>query len=171
MRGKLRKETIGSNVRQLHYIAGGDGLAAIYVLNNSVDTMYYVHTDHLGSYNVVTNQSGSVVQNYSFDAWGRRRNPADWTYTNPLTHSLFSRGYTGHEHLDAFNLINMNRRVYDPLLGRMLSPDPYVQQSTNSQNFNRYSYCLNNPLMYTDPNGEFFWSIITGVVDFVSTAL
>jgi len=45
-------------------------------------------------------------------------------------------------------------RLYDPALGRFLSPDPYVQMPDFSQNFNRYSYCLNNPLVYTDPDGE-----------------
>ena len=48
----------------------------------------------------------------------------------------------------------MNARLYDPALGRFLSPDPYVQSPDNSQNFNRYSYCLNNPLIYTDINGK-----------------
>ena len=47
--------------------------------------------------------------------------------------------------------------------GRFLSPDPYVQSPDFSQNFNRYSYCLNNPLKYTDENGE-FWHIIIGAV-------
>ena len=50
----------------------------------------------------------------------------------------------------------MNARLYDPALGRFLSPDPYVQEMDFSQNFNRYSYCLNNPLRYTDPSGEKF---------------
>ena len=50
----------------------------------------------------------------------------------------------------------MNGRMYDPLLGRFLSPDPFVQMPDFSQNFNRYSYCLNNPLRYTDPSGEIF---------------
>ena len=64
------------------------------------------------------------------------------------------RGYTMHEHLDEFGLINMNSRLYSPYLSRFLAPDPYIQDPTNSQNFNRYSYCLNNPLKYTDPSGE-----------------
>jgi RHS repeat-associated protein len=57
--------------------------------------------------------------------------------------------------MDLFGLINMNGRVYDPDLGRFISPDPYVQMPGNTQNFNRYSYALNNPLVYTDPSGEF----------------
>ena len=53
----------------------------------------------------------------------------------------------------------MNGRLYDPLLGRFLSPDNNVQLPDFSQNFNRYSYALNNPLVYTDPSGDLFtWS-------------
>lgn len=74
----------------------------------------------------------------------------------------FTRGYTGHEHLDMFALTNMNGRVYDPVIGRFLSPDPYVQLPDFSQNYNRYSYVLNNPLMYSDPSGEFIGFVIAG---------
>jgi RHS repeat-associated protein len=65
-----------------------------------------------------------------------------------------------------FGLINMNGRLYDPYLQRFLSPDPYVQAPGNAQNYNRYSYCLNNPLMFTDPSGEFIWfvPVIVGAV-------
>ena len=62
----------------------------------------------------------------------------------------------------------MNARLYDPALGRFLSPDPYVQAPDFSQSFNRYSYCLNNPLRYVDKNGEFISStIITGILGLV----
>jgi len=53
----------------------------------------------------------------------------------------------------------MNGRLYDPILGRMLSPDNYIQLPDFSQNLNRYSYALNNPLIYTDPSGEAWWVI------------
>ena len=77
---------------------------------------------------------------------------------------FLARGYTGHEHLTVFGLINMNARLYDPALGRFLSPDPYVQSPDNSQNYNRYSYCLNNPLRYSDPSGKIPWNdVIAGV--------
>ena len=49
----------------------------------------------------------------------------------------------------------MNGRLYAPSLHRFLQPDNYVQDSFNTQNFNRYGYVLNNPLLYTDPTGEY----------------
>ena len=74
---------------------------------------------------------------------------------------LLGRGYTGHEWLPWFALYNCNARLYDPLLGRFLEPDPYVQAPDFTQGFNRFAYCLNNPLKYTDESGEFFltWKI------------
>jgi len=69
------------------------------------------------------------------------------------------RGYTMHEMLDEFGLINMNGRCYDPVVGRFLSPDIVVQNPNNTQCYNRYSYAINNPLKYTDPSG-WSWSPI-----------
>ena len=139
------------STRELHYIAGPMGLASIYVKQDSNDTMYYTHTDHLGSITEVTNKKGTLLQRMAYNAWGKRELLVSNTGNNAF---LFDRGYTGHEHLDAFKLINMNGRLYDPVLGRMLSPDNFAQNST--QGLNRYSYCLNNPLKYTDPSGHFF---------------
>ena len=83
-----------------------------------------------------------------YDAWGKQ--------TVSVNTIGLIRGYGGHEMLNEFNLINMNGRVYDPVLGRFLSPDKYVQEGDNSQNYNSYSYCLNNPLKYADPSGDIF---------------
>jgi RHS repeat-associated protein len=63
------------------------------------------------------------------------------------------RGYTGHEELAALDLVHMNGRVQDPLLGRFLSPDPFVQAPYHSQSLNRYAYVWNNPLSLVDPSG------------------
>lgn len=84
-----------------------------------------------------------------------RRNPADWS-SLANANSMLDRGYTMHEHLTEFGIIHMNGRLYDPELSRMLSPDNHVQDPGNSQNYNRYSYVLNNPLKYTDPSGEYY---------------
>ena len=67
--------------------------------------------------------TGGTVSHYGFDAWGRRRDPQTLSYEN-VTASL-DRGYTLHEHYDDLGLINMNGRLYDPLVGRMLSHTYY----------------------------------------------
>ncbi|PJB57803.1 MAG: hypothetical protein CO098_10705, partial [Bacteroidetes bacterium CG_4_9_14_3_um_filter_41_19] len=54
---------------------------------------------------------------------------------------------------DLFELVNMNGRIYDPVIGRFLSADPYSQMPEHTQGLNRYSYCMNNPLSFTDPSG------------------
>ncbi len=77
---------------------------------------------------------------------------------------MFDRGFTGHEHLPQFGLINMNGRVYDPFLARFLSPDSFVQAPDYSQNFNRYSYAFNNPLKYTDPSGEIIFTALCLII-------
>ncbi|MGM9739893.1 MAG: RHS repeat-associated core domain-containing protein [Candidatus Cryptobacteroides sp.] len=108
------------------------------------------------------------MEENSFDPWGRLRNPeTQEIYASGTEPELMlGRGFTGHEHLTWFGLINMNARLYDPVLGRFLSPDPYVQMPDFTQSFNRYSYCLNNPLVYVDENGEFVWfvPIIVGAI-------
>src|SRR5690606_21629835 len=86
--------------------------------------------------------------------------------------SLLGRGYTGHEHFFEVGLIHMNGRMYDANLGRFLSPDNFIQDPYNTQNFNRYGYVLNNPLLYNDPSGEFFFSLIfPGIGTFIDAAL
>src|SRR5208283_2164362 len=119
--------------------------------------MFYLLKDHLGSITGLVNESGTLKQELSYDAWGRRRHPDTWAPFTPSEFQSFkpfiSRGFTAHEHMDKFGLINMNGRLYDPVLGRILSPDNVVQ-SPFSQAYNKYSYCGNNPLLYTDPSGE-----------------
>ena len=118
------------------------------VVDGKGDTkVYYMVTDNLGSIVNILDADGNAVFTASYDAWGRQ--------TIGKNDIGFLRGYTGHEMLTEFNLVNMNGRLYDPALGRFLSPDNYVQMPENSQSFNRYSYCLNNPLKYTDPSGEY----------------
>lgn len=144
----------------LTYLSGPLGVFA--VLDSHIlpvgKGMYYVHPDHLGSWTTVTSRNGSVVQDVRFDPWGTPyySDSANLVQANFL---FFDRGFTGHEHLLDFGLVNMNGRVYDPVTSTFLSVDNYVQDPSYTQNFNRYAYCLNNPLKYTDPDGELFWII------------
>ena len=190
--GDYERITVEEDVYEVHYISCGAGLVAMNVRDNGgEDQLHYVYTDHLGSINTITDENGEIVYEQNFDAcsmtlWfdndrqsnqlveliptnsreGRRRNPEDWSYPESSLDDApawLIRGYTGHEHLDEFNLINMNARMYDPLISRMLSPDDYIQSPLFSQNYNRYSYAWNNPLKYTDPDGNFIVETIVAV--------
>ena len=147
---------------------GGDyyDAPAVLVKQSGRTSVYFIHRDYLGSILQISDMQGNVVEENSFDAWGCRRNPL--THESYATEStpglMLGRGFTGHEHLPLFGLINMNARLYDPVLGRFLSPDPYVQILDYTQAFNRYSYCMNSPLCYVDENGEFIWFVIGAAV-------
>ncbi len=146
----------GGNTYHVHYISSGQHLTNIVVRDQNGDTQYSTLTDYQGSIRAVHDWAvGGDSYDLSFDPWGRRRDPVLWNYTSIPTYPVWlSRGYTSHEHLDDFNIINMNGRLYDPILARMLSPDNEVKFPHSTQNYNRYSYVLNNPLRYIDPTGE-----------------
>lgn len=121
------------------------------------------HKDHLGSLIATTSHTGTVTGRYAYDPFGKRRftngsyDPfgtivVDFA-ANSATTAGTDRGYTEHEHLDDIGLIHMNGRIFDPSLGLFLQTDPFIQAPRDLQNYNRYAYCLNNPLTCTDPTG------------------
>jgi RHS repeat-associated protein len=123
---------------------------------------HYVHTDRLGSANVVMRGNGTIANSDSFGPFGEPRaanglptgvlhptaGDSDFRYPPAMR-----RGFTDHEHLDRHALIHMNGRMYDYRLGRFLGVDPIVQFPGFSQSLNAYSYVLNNPLSTRDPSG------------------
>ncbi|CAA9202861.1 hypothetical protein FLA105534_04286 [Flavobacterium bizetiae] len=162
------------------YIGGNAYTAPLYIDKTMtiasgaiVEKKYYIHRDYLGSIVALSDETGSPVERRQFDAWGNlaklQKNgiaitlPTDGTAAGLM---LFDRGYTGHEHLGEVGLIHMNGRLYDPVLRTFLMPDNFIQQPENTQNYNRYAYVLNNPLLYTDRSGEEFGlgaAVIIGV--------
>lgn len=163
--GAYEVQTKGGATREIHYISAGNGSCAIIVKEGGQVTPYFVYTDHLGSLLTITDVNGNVVTEQNFDAWGRNRNPNDWSYNSiPTVPDWLYRGFTGHEHVKEFALINMNGRMYDPVTCRMLSPDNYVPMPWNTQGYNRYGYGNNNPLIYRDPNGEFIHLLIGALI-------
>ena len=132
--------TTGSHAVQIERTDGTD-----------VDQPKYLLGDNLGSTNVILDAQGNVAQTLEFDPWGMRTDTGDTTGVNSIT----NRGYTGHEMDDDVGLVNMNARIYDPYLGRFLSADPVLPNPYDMQQFNRYSYVVNNPLKYVDPTGNY----------------
>lgn len=168
--GNYELDVDSTGVQERLYLGGSYYDApAVWVKQNGNSSVYFIHRDYLGSILQIADVQGNIVEENNFDAWGQRRDPATHdAYNNANPPKLMlGRGFTGHEHLPMFGLINMNARLYDPVLGRFLSPDPYVQMMDYTQAFNRYSYCMNSPLCYVDENGEFFlFAIFSTVKDF-----
>ncbi len=140
-------------IEKVHYI---DDIALYISESGPQDGFYsYLHRDHIGTVVAKTGENVNDVEYLSNDSWGRR--VSDTWIGSPVENGYVpsdtSRGFTNHEHLDQVGLIHMNGRVYDPVLGRFLSPDPLVQTPDNTQSYNRYSYVFNNPLSLVDPTG------------------
>ncbi|WP_452602781.1 colicin D domain-containing protein [Pontimicrobium sp. MEBiC06410] len=140
---------------------GGDAYSAPVIwrseqISETASDYYYLHRDYLGSILMISDADGNVKEKRHFDAWGNIVKVADGDGNTLNQLQFIDRGYTGHEHLQGVNLIHMNGRLYDAKLRRFLAPDNFIQNLGDTQNFNRYGYVLNNPLLYTDPSGELF---------------
>lgn len=136
--------------KNVYYVYAGKKLVAIHESATGVGrSLKYVLTDRLGGVNVITDATGKELERINYDAFGGiAGHPTQST-----------RGYTGHEWDAESGLINMNARLYDPVLGRFISADTVIPEPGNMQAYNRYGYVLNNPLYYTDPSGHFFFAI------------
>ncbi|MBQ3355021.1 MAG: VCBS repeat-containing protein [Bacteroidales bacterium] len=140
----------------LTYLSGPMGVYAVVLTKSGSSQVFYILKDNLGSWTTITDEHGNVEQRLSYDPWGNLRDPDTWANYTPndvFNKPMFDRGYTGHEHLSAFGLINMNGRMYDPVMSSFLSVDRFVQNPMSAQGFNRYAYCMYNPLRYVDPTG------------------
>ena len=124
-------EKEGNTTERLYL--GGDYYTAemVMIRESGTTALWHIVRDHLGSITYIVDNSPQPkpVQELSYDAWGRFR--------NPNTHEVYvfgdepelklGRGYCGHEYLPMFGLVNMNARLYDPQNGRFLAPDPMIQ--------------------------------------------
>jgi len=157
--GHYERETKDGIETHKYYIYGGSGMVAVHEKTSSGNSLKYFLKDHLGSTEVVTNASGSVIERLSYDAFGKRRQTSGADAITPIQAMNTHHGFTGHEHIASQDFIHMNGRLYDPDLGRFMSADPIVAYPTSTQGFNRYIYTGNNPLSRVDLNGYFSLSL------------
>ncbi|WP_264535500.1 FG-GAP-like repeat-containing protein [Flavobacterium sp. N1736] len=152
------KQNIKTGSTEFVVFVGGDGYTApIVAMNDGTYTtpnISYLHRDYQGTILAITDASAVVMEKRLFDAWGALIKVEDKAGNILKGLTFLDRGYTGHEHLQSVGLINMNARLYDPVLHRFLQIDNFIQDPTNTQNYNQYGYVLNNPLLYTDPSGN-----------------
>lgn len=166
------KHNIVTGVLEFVTYIGGDGYTAPIALksNGTTQNYLYLQRDYQGSILSITGADGAVLEKRLFDAWGAIVSVKDGAGNTLTGLTILDRGYTGHEHLQSVGLINMNGRIYDPKLHRFLQPDNFVQDPFDTQNYNRYEYCWNNPLVYTDPTGEII-PLVIGAIILVSAAV
>ncbi|NJL30079.1 MAG: hypothetical protein HC897_20390, partial [Thermoanaerobaculia bacterium] len=136
-------------VRDYVYRAGGL-LAAVEPNGSGGETVYHLHTDHLGTPRQITNANGVQVALHSYYPFGQEA-------TDPAQ-TAFTKKFTGHERDPngtgtAGDLDYMHARYCSPTLGRFLSFDPIGGNPRAPQSWNRYAYALNSPMNYTDPEG------------------
>ncbi|MEW6008874.1 MAG: toxin TcdB middle/N-terminal domain-containing protein [Candidatus Omnitrophota bacterium] len=161
--GSLFEKTDSSDSGQIteikHIFMGSQRIASVKTRGDLVTTTYY-HSDHLGSSNVLTDQNGNQIALYEYTPYGEFTQPIAQN-SQPITHF-----FTGKELDDSTGLYFYGARYYDPEIGRFITPDSIVQAPSDPQSLNRYSYCRNNPVVYTDPSGHFLWfaAIIGAIV-------
>lgn len=153
---RISKTTPGGVTRYIYdrdqVIMETDGLGnptAIYVSGEAIDevvmmirgsnTYYYLY-DPLGSVATLVSPTGTVVESYSYDAFGQPGGPS--SVGNPFL-------FTGREYDSETGLYFYRARTYHPILGRFLQTDPIG----HGREVNLYTYCWNNPLLFKDPMG------------------
>jgi RHS repeat-associated protein len=127
--------------------SGGAAQALVYgprgvVALASGGERYCVWSDHLGSPRVAWDGNGRVVAAYAYDAYGAR------VAANEPKAGFMPLGFTGRQLDHETGLYNFRTRLYDPVTGRFLAPDPAAQFPS------AYCYAGNVPTMMTDPDGQ-----------------
>jgi RHS repeat-associated protein len=135
-------------ITKTYYSAGAQMVAMRTITSTGGNTLYFLHTDHLGSTSLSTNSSGVLVagSRQSYYPFGAIRTAASSLPTD-IT-------FTGQRRDVSTGLMFYNARYYDPVVGRFVSADTIVPDAANPQSFNRFSYVRNNPLKYIDPSGH-----------------
>ena len=112
----------------------------------------YALTDQLGSVRALIDEDGNVVQQNDYYPFGAKIAHDDYADSDD-NRFLFS-GKESQELLD-LNAYDFGARMYDASLGRWNMADPLGEKYVN---LSPYNYCVNNPLVYVDPNGQDYWS-------------
>jgi RHS repeat-associated protein len=162
----------GKNTWKTYIVADGKIVGLRTTVNGqpAIDMKYFIH-DHLGSIAVVTDGNpfladgvtpnpayATAIERDAYDAWGKARvaaTGADDTSCLLPGQSVTTRGFTGQEEMPSVCLVNYNARIYDPALGKFMTPDDMIPDAYRGQDYNRYTYVGDNPLSYDDPTGHY----------------
>jgi RHS repeat-associated protein len=118
----------------------------------------FIHSDHLGSSSVITNESGDVIERTSYDAYGLARTGASETRYD----------YESRE-VESFGTMDFRFRQYSPEYGIFYQPDTLIPNVYDPQSLNRYMFERGNPYKYTDPDGHVPHLIAIGIIFVVAS--
>lgn len=108
------------------------------------DEQFYLFNDH-GDVVHRTNNTGSIVKTYDYDAFGIEVS-IDINDSNPFR-------YCGEYYDVETGTYYLRARYYNPYVGRFITEDSYSGQANDPLSLNRYTYCVNNPVVFIDPSG------------------
>lgn len=141
----LSERVVGTGLTAAEYV-WLDGKPLAYITNGQV---YQVHTDHLGTPQVLTDASGTAAWEAEYRPFGEAVTTGNLSF--PLR-------FPGQYH-DAETGLHYNwHRYYDPATGRYLTSDPIGLEG----GLNPYLYAEGNPLYFTDPEGLMAPQLIGG---------
>jgi len=147
------------------YDAGGTVMAMRYV-SGGTETLYRFVTTYAGDVVAIRSESGDLLAEFTYDAWGNFTYETTPTPGSALDLSCFRyRGYLYDNETDWYYL---RSRYYAPDEGRFISTDSYMATGETAVSHNMYAYANDNPVMYVDENGELslllFVAIVAAVV-------
>ncbi len=133
-------------------------------------TMYYYVKNLQGDIIAIADANGNIVVNYVYDAWGNILSITDGS-GNDISNNIWHIGnlnpirYRSYYYDTETGFYYLQSRYYDPAIRRFINADTYINANGDILGFNMYAYCGNNPVMNSDPTGEFILTaIIIGAV-------
>jgi RHS repeat-associated protein len=149
-----------------HFLTVDANVFAVVQQTGGATNLQYFHRDSLGSTTAITDANGSVIERFSYEPYGKRRQLSGSPDVNStIVGANTDRGFTNHEHLEELQLVHMNGRIYDPAVAVFITADPTITDGNNLQSYNRYGYLYRNPLIGTDPTGFAVRSACVSSVD------
>ena len=154
------RQSWGSNVIDFVYDENNQPYAMRYrSTTNGVYNTYYYVLNVQGDVVGLLNSSGAIAAKYTYDPWGKVtvQNPSGTTNTSSsFIGNINPLRYRGYYYDTETGFYYLQTRYYDPAIGRFINADTYTTtDETGLLSTNMFAYCENNPVMGTDPTGEF----------------
>ncbi len=155
--GIMERKLGGPDADSTAYFIMAEGRAVARIEHTAptapAEVSYLLH-DSLGSVRTMTDAAGNEIESYDFSPFGHRISSTSPGIVGTVAYGGDQHlGFTGHQHDDDLGLVNMQGRMFDLATRRFLTPDPVIQDPTESQNLNAYNYVMNRPLYFVDPTG------------------